>query len=240
MDELKDLEWRQFAEKTRWPGLTWVTLRWLEGCFFNMADMPADACSPLAALFCLCASFPTQISEPRRREAATLRKASALVGGSARLRARARDVASPMETAVTVMPVDIPAPGAVGALKFGWRPAAEGDPSLHNVLAMLGVRLLRDSGLPEQRIDERTPAVEMMAEAMTLLTPGGEAAIDPESVERAARRGAESWMHRDLLPRTRELLLEFRREPGGELGMFVDEMRVKDWLERVRTEGIAA
>jgi hypothetical protein len=169
-----------------------------------------------------------------------LNKASALVGGSMRLRARARNFALPMEMAVTVMPVDIPAPGVTGALKFGWRRAVEGDPSLHNILAMLGVRLLRDTGLPEQRVDGKTSAVEVMAEVMTLLTPGGEAAVDPESIERAARRGAEGWRHHDLLPRTRELLLECRREPGGELGMFVDEARLKEWLERVGADDIAA
>jgi hypothetical protein len=240
MDDGEDSKWREFAEETRWPGLIWVTLRWLEGCFFNVTEMPGDACSPLAVLFCLCAPLPTQISDPRRRAAAMLNKASVLVGGSMRLRARARNFALPMEKAVTVMPVDIPAPGATGALKFGWRPAVEGDPSLHNVLAMLGVSLLRDSGLPEQRIDGIPSAVEVMAEAMTLLKPGGESAADPESIERAARRGAESWPHRNLLPRTRELLLEFRREPGGELGIFVDEARLNQWLERVGTDDIAA
>jgi hypothetical protein len=240
MEHDEDLDWHRFAEETSWRGLTWVTLRWLEGCFFNIMDLPPDASSPLAVLFCLCASLPTQISEPRRRAAADLRKAAKLVGGSSNLTRRARNFALPMELAVTVMPVDIPTPGAAGTMKFGWRRAAEGDPTLHNVLAFLGVRLLCDCGLPEERVDRTPSAAEVMAEVMTLLTSGGEAAIDPETVERAARRGAQGWQHHDLLPRTRELLLEFRREPGGELGMFMDQARLQHWLERVGVDEVAA
>lgn len=150
------------------------------------------------------------------------------------LRRLAANIRLPLKVSVDVGSIASTKDRSRRRMAFTLRRAVEGDPTLSATFALLGHSLLANYGLGAGRKRGRS-ASEIMGQAMDLLNPStkGMKARDVASVDNAVRDAGRKWKHRDLLGKTRELVINFRLAFKGELGVFVDEERWNAWTPNV-------
>jgi hypothetical protein len=122
--------------------------------------------------------------------------------------------------------------------QFAWSSvgAAEGTTHLEDLL-VIAMSLLADAGLPARvrgraDEDERPGAAEVMARYLDLVRPwrNGRAARDAQSIK---KQYADACKARTCLAEQAKefpaLLLEFAKNPGDQLGLYLEVWRWNEW-----------
>jgi hypothetical protein len=195
--------------------------------------LPVNAREALAAWVVLCTPLAQPLVRERSQRAKILSEAADCLEGAIDpaagrnyLLENADRFAMPL-----ALRVDVMRSRAAGFLmRFGWREPREGDLSQIDAMIVLGTELLIECGVPTAINGEATSVFEIIAQAMDLFVPStrGEPR-DAAGVARARARALPRWRHQEMKGRMRELLLNFRLHPPGELGAFVLLERWNGW-----------
>jgi hypothetical protein len=220
-------------EVTRWPGWRFATIEEIDEIIAKWKVVPADARSALAAWVVLCTPLAEPLVTDRSDRAKRLLSAADCMEdtigstyGRAYLLDQADYFAMPLDLRLDVMP----ARWDQSILQFGWREPREGDLSQIDAMIVLGTELLIECGVDTFSNGDATSVSEIVAQAMDLFVPStrGEPRASA-GITRARARALPRWRHHDLKGRMRELLLNFRKYPPGELGAFVQLERWNLW-----------
>lgn len=220
-------------EETRWPGLGYAPIEEIDELFANWKALPADARGALSAWVALGTPFAKPLVTERSHRAKILWQAAESLDDAfaqdflrGYLRSKADVLAMPLDLRVDVMR----SRGAEPILKFGWREPRKGDLSQRDAMIVMGTELLIDCGVPTTGTAETRSVFDIIAQAMDLFLPSTKLQPrDPASIVRASNRALRRWPHHAFKGRTKELLLNFRQYPPGELGAFVSLRRWKEW-----------
>jgi hypothetical protein len=232
--ELTSSPWElSVPEKTRWPGWGFALLEELDELFDKMPDVLPEARPAMSAWVALGTPLAGPLVAERRSHAKVLAEAAECLDDPfgqnfvrSYLETKADILAMPLDLRIDVMR----SRGAESILRFGWREPRKGDLSQVEAMIVTGAGLLTEVGMRTTGRAASRTAFEVVAQVMDLFFPCTQGRRrDAASILRERNRALKRWRHRELEGRTRELLLNFRRYPPSELGVFVSLRRWRAW-----------
>lgn len=223
-------------ERTRFAGFGYARIEEIDELFDGWTAVPVDERRALSALVVLGTPLAKSLVTEQSRRAKVLWQAAELLDDAfaqeflrGYLRSQADHLAMPLDLRIDVMR----SRGSEPILKFGWREPRKGDLSQCDATIVIGTELLVNSGVPTTGSLETRSAFEILAQMMDLFLPSTKLLPrDPASILRVRNRALKRWPHHALKGQTKELLLNFRRYPPGELGAFVSLRRWSAWTPK--------